>query len=109
MTELIIGLLGGGSLVSLVTAFLQHKQKKDESKLSWYDRAVKQVEFQDETIRKLREYIGRLEDKNRSLLEENHELKDMIDELEDIVENMEKEKRSLIAEITNYRAGKQKE
>lgn len=105
MSELLLGLLGGGSFVSLVTAFLQYRQKQNGSDIEWYDRAVAQVNMQDETITRLKAYIDKIEQENRRLGNENDDLKDIIEELEDLVMEMEKEKMRLIHDLEEYKKG----
>lgn len=103
MSELLAGIFGGGALVSLIVALLQYFQKQKGTNIDWYDRAISQVQMQDETITKLKAYITKLETDNRSLLEENDGLKDVIHDLEEMVTELENEKQRMIDHIRKYK------
>lgn len=102
MTELWVGLLGGGSLATIIVAWFQYRAKTKGGEIDWYDRAVDQVKTQDETIRRLKEYISDLEEKVRELEKQNDDLLDLVEELEELVMEMEKNKESLILQIDEY-------
>lgn len=89
MREVLLGMFGGGALVSFIGILLQVWQKQKGTNIDWYDRAMEQVKLQDEMIERLRKAKRLLEDDNSHLRKENDDLKEVIEDIDRLLQEIE--------------------
>lgn len=86
--EFVYSLLGGGTLVALVSALLLFVNNKKGHEIDWYDRAIVQVKELDAKIKELEAIIAKLNDSLKSERDEKLKLQELVREMEFIIKGL---------------------